>query len=119
MCPDRLGVQPETVPIDRRARQRRLFTLDQLLGRAPIYVRRSSDRMRIALHLGFAAALLVLSAWWVVPPHAWAGPVLVTLAPSRGVHVGDLPTLGFVAVALRSLVVSTVGVPGGRRVSGS
>jgi hypothetical protein len=92
-------------PADRRARRRRLYSVDQLLGRAPIYTRRSSDRRQIASHLGAAILLVGLSAWWVLPVHVWEGPVLLSLTRTHGVHVGDLPSLAFLAVALRSTVV--------------
>jgi hypothetical protein len=43
--------------------------------------------------------LVTLSAWWVIPLHSFAGPVLLRLTPGHGVHVGDLPTLPFLAAA--------------------
>ena len=52
------------------------------------------------------ALLLALSVWWVVPLHAFAGPVLLTLTRTHGVHLGDLPVLVFVAVAVRSMVAA-------------
>ena len=87
---------------ERRAPEPRLYTPDQLLGRTPIRLRRASDRRRLAAHLLAVAILSVLTLWWVVPAHAFAGPVLLTLTRSHGVHAGDLPSLGFVALAVRS-----------------
>ena len=94
-------------PERRRSEKRFLYTKDQLLRRSPIYLRRRRDKHRLIGHVCVAAALMGLSLWWVIPVHAFAGPVLVTLTRSHGVHVGDLPTLVFLAVALRSLVVAT------------
>jgi hypothetical protein len=91
-------------PVERRAPQPFLFTPDELLGRRRIRLRRAADKRRLAAHLALAAALVALSGWWVVPLHAFAGPVLVTLTAGRGVHAGDLPVLAFLAVAARSLV---------------
>ena len=51
-----------------------------------------------------AAGLLSLVAWWVVPAHAFAGPVIVSLTPAHGVHLGDLPSLLFAAGAGWSLL---------------
>ena len=64
------------------------------------------EELRFAAHLGAAAALVVLTGWWLVPLHWFAGPVLVPLTASHGVHVGDLPALLFLAGAARSLVAS-------------
>lgn len=88
---------------ERRAPERALFTADQLLGRSPIWLRRTTDRRRLAAHVIAVVALVALTVWWVVPLHAFAGPVLLQLAPGHGVHAGDLPTLAFLALALRSL----------------
>ena len=55
--------------------------------------------MRFAAHVGGACGLVALSLWWVIPLHSFAGPVLLTLTPSHGVHAGDLPTLPFLFVA--------------------
>ncbi|MGD9797993.1 MAG: hypothetical protein AB7H43_10215 [Acidimicrobiia bacterium] len=101
-------------PAERRARQRLLYTADQLLGRAPIYTRRTSDKWRLVVHLGGSLTLIGLAGWWVLPVHAWAGPVLLTLTASHGVHLGDLPALAFLAVALRSAVVLATGSGRGR-----
>lgn len=95
--------QPVRVDAERRAPERALYTADQLLGRSPIWLRRRSDKWRLAGHLVAAVALVALTAWWVVPLHAFAGPVLLKFAPGHGVHAGDLPTLAFLALALRSL----------------
>lgn len=101
---------------DRRTRSRFFYTKDQLLGRAPIYMRRRSDKHRLIAHVALVIVLVSLSLWWVIPLHAFAGPVLLTLTPSHGVHLGDLPTLGFLAVALRSAVLATRLRPGEARV---
>lgn len=90
-------------PIERRAPERVLFSPDQLLGRRPIRLRRRSDKIRLAGHLVAISVLAALSIWWVVPLHAFAGPVLLTLTRTHGVHVGDLPVLVFFAVAVRSM----------------
>ena len=90
---------------ERRASQPRLYSIDQLLGRSPIRLRRRTDKMRLAAHALAAIVMVGLTAWWVLPRHWFAGPVLVTFAPGRGVHVGDLPALVYLAVALRSLHV--------------
>ena len=97
---------PTTPPTTdrRRSEQPFLYSKEQLLRREPIYLRRRSDKQRLVGHICLAGGLVGLSAWWVIPLHDFAGPVLVTLAPGRGVHVGDLPTLGFLAVAGHSMV---------------
>ena len=59
--------------------------------------------MRVVARLLLAAALVALSAWWVVAEHAFAGPVVVPLSGELGVHAGDLPVLGLLAVAGWSL----------------
>lgn len=100
-------MEPKRNPERRRSAERFLYTRDQLLRRSPIYLRRRRDKHRLIGHVCVAAALMGLSLWWVIPLHAFAGPVLVTLTRSHGVHVGDLPTLVFLAIALRSLVVAT------------
>lgn len=92
--------------VDRRAPEPFLYTGEQLTGRAPIRLRRRRDKQRLAAHLVVAAALVGLTTWWVVPLHAFAGPVLVRLTPAHGVHVGDLPSLVFLAIAARSLVAA-------------
>lgn len=92
-------------PIERRRTEQGFFyTKDQLFRREPLYLRRRADKQRLTGHLCLAAGLVGLSVWWVIPLHDFAGPVLVTLAPGRGVHVGDLATLGFLAIAGRSMV---------------
>ncbi len=88
---------------DRRAPAGALYTADQLLGRTPIWLRRRADKLRLMGHLLAAIALVALSVWWVVPRHTFSGPVLFSIAPGRGVHVGDLLTVALVAVAGRSL----------------
>lgn len=92
------------VTVDRRSAGRGAYSRAQLLGRAPIRLRRRGDRLRLTLHLAFALGLLGLSVWWVIPFHPFAGPVLFVVAPGTGVHLGDLPTLGFVALAARLVV---------------
>ena len=92
--------------VERRAPEPLLYRPDQLLGRRAIRLRRRSDKIRLAVHLSVAVALVALSVWWVVPLHAFAGPVLVTLSRTHGVHVGDLPVLAFGGFALRSLLVA-------------
>ena len=91
---------------ERRARQPLLYSPDQLLGRAPIRLRRASDKRRLAAHLVGVAAMVALTAWWVLPLHGFAGPVILVLTSTHGVHVGDLPSLVFVAVAARSTLVA-------------
>ena len=93
-------------PAERRAPEPLLYRPDQLVGRRPIRLRRRSDKIRFAAHLTAAAGLVALSLWWVVPLHAFAGPVLVTLTRTHGVHAGDLPVLAFLALAARSVVVA-------------
>jgi hypothetical protein len=90
--------------VERRAPQPLVYRPDQLLGRRPIRLRRRSDKIRLAAHLAAVAGLAALSIWWVVPLHAFAGPVLLTLTATHGVHVGDLPVLLFAAVAARSML---------------
>ena len=89
---------------ERRAPEPLLYRPDQLLGRRRIRLRRATDKARFAAHVTAAAALVALSVWWVVPLHAFAGPVLLTLTATHGVHEGDLPVLVFLAVAARSLL---------------
>ena len=91
---------------ERRAPEPLLYSADQLLGRAPIRLRRASDKRRLAAHLVLAALLLAAAAWWVVLPHVFAGPVLLVLGRGHGVHAGDLPSLLMLGVAGRSLVVA-------------
>ena len=90
------------VRVERRARQSWLYTPGQILGREPIWLRRRTDKVRLALHVVGVVALVAATALWVLPRHAFAGPVLLVLAPGRGVHLGDLPALAFVAAGLRS-----------------
>jgi len=90
--------------VERRAPERLLYTLGQLFGRAPIRLRRRSDKIRLGAHAGAAVALVALSVWWVVPLHAFAGPVILTLTRTHGVHAGDLATVVFLAVAGRSVL---------------
>ncbi len=93
-------------PAERRAPQPLLYSTDQLLGRAPIRLRRAADRRRLAAHVVAATLLVLLSAWWVVPVHAFTGPVLVVLTGSHGVHVGDLPTVVFLGASARSVLAA-------------
>jgi hypothetical protein len=87
---------------ERRAPEPLLFSPEQLIGRQPIRVRRRSDKIRLAAHVVAVVLLVALSIWWVVPLHAFAGPVLLTLTATHGVHAGDLPVFLFLAVAARS-----------------
>lgn len=91
---------------ERRAPEPLLYSADQLLGRAPIRLRRAADKRRLAMHLLLAALLVALTAWWVLVPHVFAGPTLLVLGAGHGVHLGDLPSLLFLAVAGRSLLVA-------------
>jgi hypothetical protein len=91
---------------ERRAPEPLFYTPEQLMGRAPIRLRRASDKRRLAAHVVAALVLLGVTAWWVLLPHEFAGPVLLTLTRTHGVHVGDLPSAVFVAVAGRSLVAA-------------
>ena len=91
---------------DRRKPEPLLYSTAQLQGRSRIYLRRRSDKARFAAHIGGAAGLVALSLWWVIPLHSFAGPVLLTLSPGHGVHVGDLPTLPFLTVAAWSGVMA-------------
>lgn len=88
---------------ERRAPEPLVYRPDQLIGRRPIRLRRRSDKVRLAAHLTAVAALVALSIWWVVPLHAFAGPVLLTLTATHGIHEGDLPVFVFLAIAARSL----------------
>jgi hypothetical protein len=91
---------------ERRAPEPLVYRPDQLLGRRPIRLRRRSDKVRLVAHLTVVAALVALSIWWVVPLHAFAGPVLLTLTATHGIHEGDLPVFLFLAVAARSLLAA-------------
>ena len=113
--------RPDRTPpggVERRAPEPLLFTADQVLGRAPIRLRRRSDKIRFAAHLAAVATCLAATAWWVLPVHAFAGPVVVTLTATHGVHVGDLPSLLFLAVAARSTLAAgrLLAVPAGSSV---
>ena len=88
---------------ERRAPEPLLYSPEQLLGRRPIRVRRRSDKIRLVAHLVAVVLLVALSVWWVVPLHAFAGPVLLTLTATHGVHAGDLPVFVFLAIATRSM----------------
>ena len=91
---------------ERRTPEPLLYSPAQLRGRSRIYLRRRRDKLRFAAHLSAAAGLVGLSAWWVIPVHSFAGPVLMTLTPSHGVHVGDLPSVGFLVAAAWSVVAA-------------
>ena len=91
---------------DRRTPEPLLYSPAQLRGRSRIYLRRRRDKVRFAAHLGAAGCLVGLSAWWVIPVHSFAGPVLMTLTPSHGVHVGDLPTVPFLLAAIWSAIAA-------------
>jgi hypothetical protein len=105
VVPMDLSMHSPRTPNERRTRERFLYSWDQLLGRAPIYTRRRRDKQRLAAHVAAVVLLVSLTLWWVVPLHTFAGPVLFTLTASHGVHAGDLPTLLFLAIAARSVLV--------------
>lgn len=88
---------------ERRAPEPLLYTGAQLRGRQRIYLRRRSDKVRFAVHVVGAIGLVGLSAWWVIPLHSFAGPVLLTLTAGRGVHLGDLPAIPFLLAAVWSV----------------
>lgn len=88
---------------DRRRPEALLYSPEQLLGRAPIRLRRKSDRRRLAFHVFAALGLVALTSWWVFVPHTFAGPVLLSITRHHGVHQGDLPSLAFLALAARSM----------------
>jgi hypothetical protein len=108
-------------PTERRAPEPLLYSTEQLRGRSRIYFRRRRDKVRFAAHVSAACGLVALSWWWVIPVHSFAGPVLVKLTPGHGVHVGDLPTVPFLAVAAWSSVAAMrmVGVSNAPAVSRS
>lgn len=87
-------------PTERRAPEPLLYSKAQLKGRSRIYFRRRSDKFRFVAHLAGACGFVGLSLWWVIPVHSFAGPVLLTLTPGRGVHAGDLSTVPFLFAAL-------------------
>ena len=91
---------------ERRAPEPLLYTREQLLGRAPIRLRRASDKRRLAAHLVLAAVLMTVTAWWVLVPRLFVGPVMFVLIEGHGLHLGDLPSLLLVAVAVRSLLIA-------------
>ena len=93
-------------PTERRTPEPLLYSTAQLQGRSRIYFRRRRDKVRFAAHVGGAGGLVALSLWWVIPLHSFAGPVLLRLTASHGVHVGDLPTLPFLVVAAWSVVAA-------------
>lgn len=93
-------------PTERRTPEPLLYSTAQLQGRSRIYLRRRRDKVRFAGHVGAACGLLALSLWWVIPLHSFAGPVLLKLTPGHGVHVGDLPTVPFLLVAVWSVVMA-------------
>jgi hypothetical protein len=37
--------------------------------------------------------LWIAAGWWVVAVHPWAGPVLLTVTETHGLHAGDVPVL--------------------------
>lgn len=93
-------------PNERRAPEPLLYSNAQLRGRQPIYLRRRRDKVRFAAHVVGAGALVTLSAWWVIPLHSFAGPVLLTFTRSHGVHLGDLPAVPLLVVAGWSAVAA-------------
>jgi hypothetical protein len=66
------------------------------------YLQRRRDSERLALHLAMLAAMALLTAWWVIPHHAFSGRTLYIFSPGRGIHVGDLPAAAFVLIGLVS-----------------
>ena len=93
-------------PTERRTPEPLLYSRAQLKGRSRIYLRRRRDKVRFAAHVGAACGLVALSLWWVIPVHAFAGPVLLKLTAGHGVHLGDLPTVPFLLVAAWSVVAA-------------
>jgi hypothetical protein len=67
-------------------------------------LRRRSDKRRLVAHLLLAALFVAVAAWFVIPYHGFAGPVILTITPGHGVHLGDLPSVPLLAVALWSLL---------------
>lgn len=55
-------------------------------------------RLRMVFGWFAVLALWVVAGWWVVAVHPWAGPVLLAVTETHGLHVGDVP-----AVALGGL----------------
>jgi hypothetical protein len=96
-------VVADDVREERRLPEPLLYSRDQLLGRTPIRLRRKSDKRRLVAHLVAATGLVALSGWWVIPLHSFAGPVLLRLTRTHGVHRGDLPALVFLLFAGWSL----------------
>lgn len=66
-------------------------------------VRGVTVEQRITANVLAAVALLALTAWWVLLPHGFSGPVLLALTPEHGVHEGDLPSLVFLLGAARAM----------------
>ena len=93
-------------PIERRASEPLLYSRAQLQGDARIYLRRRRDKVRFAAHIGAALALVMLSVWWVVPLHSFAGPVLLEFTAAHGVHLGDLPVVAFLCTGMWSVVAA-------------
>lgn len=91
---------------ERRAPEGRSYTIDQVLGRTPIRLRRRGDKVRLAVHVAATAGIVALTVWWVVPVHVFTGPVLFVFAPGHGVHVGDLPVLLLLLAAARSIRIA-------------
>jgi hypothetical protein len=87
-------------PAERRNAEPFVYTFDQARGHTRIYLRRRQDKVRLVAHAAVALGALLLSAWWVIPQHSFSGPILVELAPGRGVHVGDVVTAAFLVVAV-------------------
>ena len=102
-------------PTERRTPEPFLYSTAQLQGFSRIYLRRRRDKARFAAHVGVSCGLVALSLWWVIPLHAFAGPVLLRLTPAHGVHIGDLPTVPFLLVAAWSVIAArrmlVVGAP--------
>ncbi len=58
-------------------------------------------RRRLPAVIGWfgVVALWLAAGWWVVAVHPLAGPVLLTVTETNGLHVGDVPVVALGAVA--------------------
>jgi hypothetical protein len=77
-----------------------VYTPGHARGHTQVYLRRRQAKIRLAAHAALAAVALTLTGWWVIPHHSFSGPILVEVAPGRGVHVGDAMTVAFLVVAV-------------------
>jgi hypothetical protein len=71
--------------------------------RSLAYLRRRRAKEMLVAHGFVVAAMAALTAWWVVPHHAFSGRTIYVFSPGRGLHLGDLPAVLFVLVGLFSL----------------